>query len=87
MNTGSSLSVSSKPTFHLSLKLKWLFLGLSEPAEDKGKLSISCVAVEGAKESLSREEAGAILSGTSEFVTGAETASSVDTWHYTSLKL
>ena len=50
-------------------------------------MSISCVAVDGAKESLSREEAGAILSGTSEFVTGAETASSVDTWHYTSLKL
>jgi len=62
-------------------------VGLSEPAEDKGKLSISCVAVEGAKESLGREEAGAILSGTKEFVTGAETASSVDTWHYTSLKL
>lgn len=62
-------------------------VGLSEPAEDKGKLSISCVAVEGAKESLGREEAGAILSGTAEFVTGAENASSVDTWHYTSLKL
>jgi len=62
-------------------------VGLSEPAEDKGKLSISCVAVDGAKESLSREEAGAILSETPEFVTGAETASSVDTWHYTSLKL
>jgi len=62
-------------------------VGLSEPAEDKGKLSISCVAVEGAKESLDRAEAGAVLSGTKEFVTGAETASSVDTWHYTSLKL
>jgi len=62
-------------------------VGLSEPAEDKGKLSISCVAVEGAKESLGREEAGAVFSGTPEFVTGAETASSVDTWHYTSLKL
>jgi len=62
-------------------------VGLSEPAEDKGKLSISCVAVDGAKESLGREEAGAILSGAAEFVTGAETASSVDTWHYTSLKL
>jgi len=62
-------------------------VGLSEPAEDKGKLDISCVAVDGAKESLNREEAGAILSSAGDYVIGAETASSVDTWHYTSLKL
>jgi len=62
-------------------------VGLSEPAEDKGKLDISCVAVDGAKESLNREEAGAILSSAGDYVSGAETASSVDTWHYTSLKL
>ena len=61
--------------------------GLSDPAEDKGKLSISCVTVAGARESLGRGEAGAELAGTREFVTGAETASSVDTWHYDHLKL
>lgn len=62
-------------------------VGLSDPAEDKGKLSISCVTVAGARESLGRGEAGAELAGTGEFVTGAETASSVDTWHYDHLKL
>ena len=32
-------------------------------------------------------EAGDELAGTGEFVTGSETASSVDTWHYDHLKL
>ena len=84
-NTGSSLLVSltqnSLSYSHDNIS------GLSDPAEDKGKLSISCVTVAGARESLGRGEAGAELAGTGEFVTGPETASSVDTWHYDHLKL
>ena len=43
---------------------------------------MKCVAVEGAREVITREEANNILSSTEKFTTGPESDSSVDTWHY-----
>ena len=60
--------------------------GLSEEKEDKGKLDISCVNVEGASTCLSRDEAAEILAATGEYKEGAEPDTSVDTWHYAHLK-
>jgi len=61
-------------------------VGVEEPAEDPGKLSVSCVSVEGAKEALSREEAANMLAESPVFAAGAELDSSVDTWHYVHLQ-
>jgi len=60
-------------------------VGVEQPIEDRGKLSISSVAVDGAKEVLSREEAVALMSKTDTFSVGPQLASSVDTWHYSHL--
>ena len=56
-------------------------MGLEGEAE-QGKLDVKCVAVEGAREVLTREEANNILSSTEKFTAGPESDSSVDTWHY-----
>lgn len=60
----------------------WRQLVGLEAGGDKGKLSVKCVAVEGAEEKMDRVEAGEILSSTAEMTTGAEPDSSVDLWHY-----
>ena len=62
------------------------FPGLSDVEEDKGKLDISCVNVEGAKTPLTRDDAAGILTSAGELQSGAETDTSVDTWHYDHLK-
>jgi len=61
-------------------------VGLSDEKEDKGKLDISCVKVEGASTCLSRDDAAGILAATGEYIVGVEPATSVDTWHYAHLK-
>jgi len=62
-------------------------VGLSEPQEDKGKLDVSCVVVEGAKTVITRDEASNIMAGAGDLVQGDAPASSVDTWHYDHLKM
>merc|ERR1712126_333836 len=60
--------------------------GLQEPNEDPGKLCISCVNVDGAKEVLPREEADALLAKSPEFSEASqERDSGLDTWHYAHL--
>jgi len=61
-------------------------VGVEEPGEEPGKLSISCVNVEGAKEVLSREDAADLMAKCCEFTAGPERDSSVDTWHYVHLQ-
>jgi len=61
-------------------------VGLEEPSEDPGKLCISCVNVDGAKEVLSREDAGSLMAESPDLEIGPERDSSVDTWHYAHLK-
>jgi len=61
-------------------------VGLQEPNEDPGKLCISCVNVDGAKEVLPREEADALLAKSPEFSEASqERDSGLDTWHYAHL--
>ena len=60
----------------------WRQLVGLEGEVDKGKLDVKCVAVDGAKEVMTREEANNILSSTEKLSTGPGRDSSVDTWHY-----
>ena len=60
----------------------WRQLVGLEGKADQGKLDVKCVAVDGAKEVMTRDEANNILSSTEEFSTGPGRDSSVDTWHY-----
>ena len=60
----------------------WRQLVGLEGEVDPGQLDVKCVAVDGAKEVMTRDEANNILSSTEKFSTGPGRDSSVDTWHY-----
>jgi len=61
-------------------------VGIADTAEDGGKLDISCVAVEGSKVALTRDEASALMSAAGDYSEGPEVDPSNDTWHYDHLK-
>lgn len=83
---GLNQKLKHDTTISQSTKSILCISGLSEEKEDKGKLDISCVNVEGASTCLSRDEAAEILAATGEYKEGAEPDTSVDTWHYAHLK-
>jgi len=62
-------------------------VGLATPSVDGGSLETGCVAVEGAANVISRENAALIFNRTEEFSTGPTPDASLDKWYYNHLKI